>query len=232
MGAFRFEDVAMTIVVGMRESDEAMLLAADSEATDEFGLKHPHVKLHQVEGHSLAWGSAGNPTIGDYEFVKWVKQYDWKGKSWDDASKAAQEELARLNGEQRRLTELSRTPMQTTFLCDIIIGGWLNGPNMFALSSDGRITPIWESQSEFRAVGTGAPYAIASYNTLKLGRVEGPENILRMMLIGTIMFAPNCGPPAEAWRIRQDGVTTAFRLENRVVSTPLASQSEPDSSAP
>lgn len=60
MGAFRFEGVAMTIVVGMREFDEAMLLAADSEANGE----GPGALTRSLPRVDRPWrdGYTGNPT--------------------------------------------------------------------------------------------------------------------------------------------------------------------------
>ena len=69
----------VNIVAFMRESEDSLLLAADSQFTNE-DIRMTKSKLRRVSSQQIAWSSAGNPSIGLDDFGVWVNTYDFKGK--------------------------------------------------------------------------------------------------------------------------------------------------------
>ena len=96
----------MTVIAAMRESEDAILLAADSGGWEEPGGRiHVADKLQAHATAPIAWASAGNTTVGS-DFDKWLKAYDWPPADWTTFRDEAIESLSRLNGRQRELVAL------------------------------------------------------------------------------------------------------------------------------
>ena len=203
------KEAPMTIVAAMREPSGGILLGADSEWTEESGAKTRQPKLQRVPDVPIAWASAGNPQIGIYEFGQWAKDYSWAKKTWSEAMADASTTWASLNGTQRRRPESAGIAMtkerEGTLLSDAVLVGWLgNEMGMFSMSSDGTIFNL--AERGIWMLGTGAVYAHTVFNTLayigRTDRIEWMEIILNLV----ISIAPNCGPPAECWRVTPSGI--------------------------
>ena len=213
----------MTIVVAMRTSDTSILIAADGEVTGEGGYKSRKVKLTREADLPLLWAASGNEEIGYNRFPRRLETFDWSEATWDSVDEVA-EILFELNGKQRRWAELAGVrigPVEApSYLARCLIVGWLKGePRILTIGDDGTVSNDWDTG--FAAIGSGAPYAIAAYNTLG-GGTPG-EQAMKVIMDGAIHSAPNCGPPAECWRITEREVATVFTL-------PLPPQPETDSS--
>lgn len=72
------EPSPMTVIAALVESDDALLLAADSGETQTPGPLRS-LDLHKLHRHpvaSLAWGVTGDVQISQ-EFSAWLEAYAW-----------------------------------------------------------------------------------------------------------------------------------------------------------
>jgi hypothetical protein len=205
----------MTLVMALKENDQSILIGADSEQTDEHGLKSVTAKLHQVKDLPLMCGTSGNADIGNRLFTGWLDGLTMAGADWLQFSELASEHLSDLNGAQRQRSKSAMVQLTPgVFTADAILAGWLQGhPDIFALSEDGRFDSAW--QRGFLAIETGSHSAVAIYNCFKylsrIGEIKlTPERIARLILDVVALTVPNCGPPVELWRI---GPAVCHRLE-------------------
>ena len=204
--------VPMTVVIAMKETDGSILIAADGEGTAEGGLKEHLPKLRRVTDRPLAWAASGNPDIGLREFGNWMTSYQWESAQWDSFISAAADEVSRLNGIQRERTKLSGVPVEEDkHLTEVVIAGWLDRPDIFVISNTGLKFSVWEPQ-EFIAIGSGGPFAKAMYNVLFHAQGYERQHMMKLIMEVTISTAPNCGPPADCWRIGRSGITSVFSL--------------------
>ena len=131
----------MTVIVAMHESKDSLLIGADSEVTQEGGLRRTLPKLVGIKSVPIAWGASGNPSIGIHQFSEWMRTYMWENATWSGFVDEAEAELARLNGIQRRRTVESGSELKPNFLSDGLVVGWLDDEAaVWVLSLDGRVT--------------------------------------------------------------------------------------------
>ena len=214
----------MTVVAVLRELNEGILLAADSEATGDAGLKSRMLKVRQIKSLPLAWACKGNPAIGLDRFGQWLTRYDFTNAVWDKFSEDAFLALAELNRQQRERTRKTGAEVTDDLLSDCIIAGWLDRPDMYVLSDDGNLFSVWEQG--FYSMGSGGPAARIAFSALFLNGLSQPESVLKIVMEAATALSPQCGPPVQCLRITQKGVKQAFRLEQ------LALQSRPGSNEP
>lgn len=210
----------MTVVVAMKESDDAILIASDSEVTNEGNLKSSMRKLMKVREKSVVWASSGNPDIGIDEFGRWIRQYQWEGTTWDTFISDAADELSRLNGKQRERTKLAGIEVnEEKHLSNLVIVGWLDRPEIFTISSDGTKFSFWESGG-FIAAGTGGPPAFSMFNVLLHTNKFVRTKIMRLIMEVVVSTAPNCGPPVECWRVTKKGTKSLFSFASKIETIP------------
>ena len=216
MTLFVSKENPMTVVLAVWDTDGSILLGADSEQTDEDGLKSEIVKIQQVADEiPVMWSSVGNPAIGIHGFGQWLAGYTFNGTDWSEFSRDAADAWSRLNGEQRRLTEQAGVTLDEqkvrTYLADGVLAGWLGGEGrIVGLSSDGRVTPIPKGESF--AAGSGKVVAQAVMLSMRyIQEVGTPLEHVQTSLETACQFAPNCGPPIEIWRITSSDCTRVLR---------------------
>lgn len=215
------EGLPVTVIVAMRESEDSVLIGADSEVTQEGGLRRTSPKLAGIKGVPIAWGASGNPSIGIHQFREWMRTYKWENATWSEFVDEAETELARLNGIQRRLTEESGAELKPNFLSDVLVVGWLRGKvAIWVLSDDGRRTPA--KDVGFYAIGSGGPTATSVHNALIVLRdqynlaLPTAQQNMETILHVTALTAPGCNWPVHCWRVKPTGVEGAFKFSARV----------------
>jgi len=195
----------VTIIATLRESDTAVLIAADSggmETPGNIRIQFP-IKLRKHSTASLAWGYTGNPTIGD-DFTDWLKAYEWPPTSWRTFRDDAIRYLATLNGKQRELVELSRARPGEEDTAQVLLVGWLGRPEILELDDRGLATSY--SDDQFHAVGTGKVVALIAYKALEDEPSSPLEKMERIMGVASRM-TPKCDPPVHIWRVTAESIT-------------------------
>jgi len=211
----RLGEFPMTIVAIMKESEDSLLLAADSQFTDG-AIRSTHSKLRTVPEQLITWSSAGNPSIGLDEFGGWLKAYDFSGKNWSSFAEDATSQLSRLNGAQRERTRLSGVEWNKNFAADVIIAGWLAGiMGAYALSEDGRFHDAL--QYGFEAIGVGAAYAKIALSTVRLCQGDqDKEATLKIVMRIVAERVQDCILPIEAFRLKKDIIEPVFQFGNNL----------------
>lgn len=207
----RLGEFPMTIVALMKESEDSLLLAADSQFTDG-DIKSTYSKLRKVSSQLVAWSSAGNPSIGLDEFGEWLKTYDFLEKNWASFAEDAIGQLSRLNGAQRERTRMSGVEWNKNFAADVIIAGWLaDTMGAYALSDDGRFHDAL--QHGFEAIGTGAKYAKIALHTVGLCQgYQDKETTLKIVMRVVAERVQDCILPVEVFRLKKDGIELISQL--------------------
>ena len=204
----------MTIIAAMRESDASILIASDTEGTEEGGIRlNNRRKLRHHPHAPIAWGCSGNITIGIEDFAPWLESYNWPPADWRTFRRQTTETLAKLNAEQRQLVQLSGVRLQESDTANCLLVGWLNHPEIYEFNDRGIATAYWERG--FQAIGTGKLYAWTAYKTLQ--HCDGLEPLQVMMIIMHIVVttAPECGFPYHIWRVTEKGITTGLEEEKQ-----------------
>lgn len=199
----------VTIVAFIRESEESLLIASDSQFTSG-DIRMTASKLRQIPNEKIMWSCAGNPSIGLDEFGDWINTYDFKDVDWATFAKIAITQLSRLNGEQKGRTELSGMEYKPESMgAEILIVGWLNGkPNAYILSENGTFTDVL--QHEFWAIGTGGRYARIAKYTVDLCGQKGKLSTFKIVMEIIARHVQDCCLPVESYRIKKDSIERAF----------------------
>ena len=195
----------MTVIIAMRETDDAILIAADGEATEGSALRLPFGnKLRQHPKGAIAWGASGNPTIGYEDFSPWLMQYSWPPKDWRTFRNNAIREFSRLNGDQRNLTKLAgKTPTEDDTATCLLVG-WVGSPGIYEFNDQGKATSYW-SPDGFHAIGSGKNHAYVAHRTLAVMSAPPVDKLVVIMQIVS-STAPGCGLPYTIWRVKENGI--------------------------
>ena len=200
----------MTLIVALKESENSVLLAADSQATGYGGIKTRISKIRSVANRPILWACSGNPYIGLSQFGHWIDSYKWSMPTWENFLTDARNELSRLNGAQVEATALAKAELGPDFVADCLFVGWLGELGIYAISSDGRIVePV---EDGIYAIGTGGAYAILVNKAIKEANQLNPEARLRIVMSTVGIGALDCGPPLECWRVTPKGKDLIFTL--------------------
>ena len=91
----------MTIIAAMWESDNSILIGADSGETENgTGFRSINEnKLLSPPKMPLVWGAAGNPAVGIDGFAEWLKKQD-SFRTWNALRDACQDKMAMLSKRQ------------------------------------------------------------------------------------------------------------------------------------
>lgn len=194
----------MTVIFAMRASEDALLIGADTRVIDDTTLKLQVHKLRRIPDMPVAWACGGNVDLGD-KFSAWLEGYSWPPPSWEIIDKAIQEKVADLNGEQRRLINLSGVEWKETFGLSCLIVMWVNRSPYIEEYNDNGQKASWINYG-FGAVGDGKGVAIVAYRTLEAFSDLNPLDRFCHILNTTADLDPKCGRPVDAWRVTQDGI--------------------------
>jgi ATP-dependent protease HslVU (ClpYQ) peptidase subunit len=193
----------MTIIAAMKENESSILLASDSEvAIGDIRLNYGN-KLCRHPSASLAWAIAGDHTIGVDSFTPWLKAFKAPLPDWKTFSDQAIRKLSELNGERRTLIELSHSKPNKNDVCNCLMVGWLDRPDIYELDDRGIITSYW--RFGFHALGSGSLHSWVAYKALtSIGLSALPK--MRAIMEAVVTTAPNCNQPIYIWRITQDTI--------------------------
>jgi ATP-dependent protease HslVU (ClpYQ) peptidase subunit len=199
----------MTIIATL-DCDDHLLLAADSQVTDSSGYKLTKQKLDSIDSQRVAWGFAGNESVG-YQFGDWLRAWNWPSDAtWKAVIDASIEEVSRLNGRQRQLCKLAGIEAGDNNLADVLIAGIIGGRlDAFVLSSHAeQPISVRRDPGSLTVIGTGAPYAIAAYEAIKMikPKAKPDAKTLRAVLEVSAKVAPLCGLPIRVLRMDASGI--------------------------
>lgn len=194
----------MTIVFAMREYDNSVLIGADTQRTDDAGIKDKKHKLQCIPNSLVAWACAGNDDLGN-RFTRWLQDYQWPPASWDSFEQVLQTTLADLNGQQRALTKRSGAEWNKDYGVSCLLVAWLNDECHIEGYDDDGLKVSFKPEG-CGAIGSGRAHAIIAYRTLE--GIKGPDAMTKFVHILQIAarHAPGCEEPVDIWRIRSDGI--------------------------
>jgi len=199
------ERMNLTIIVAMKESDDSLLIGADSMNTEDGGLKAiGAVKLFRHDKENIVWGTSGNREISRHEFSPWLQSLSIEG-GWEWLKLTIADKIAELNGRQRERETKAGVPHNSESVIGCLLVGWLNGESqIYEFTNDGRIDSY--IQDQFRAIGGGMPVAHGAYGAMK--RTLGIENLnkFKIILETTITSTIACGGKFFIKRVNKDGV--------------------------
>lgn len=214
----------MTIVVAMRESDAAILIAADREFTDDRGLKARQQKLKAHRRHPLAWGCSG-PQYESDQFSKWLSDSEPLTAS-DGFIEQAATRLAQVNGALKKRVEEGGSgwnPRADRVSC--LLAGFLDRvPQIIELDGSGHIAEHWADG--FYAIGAGGAAAAPLYGS-NLGARLSPLRRLQAIMKTIIERVPGCGGPIDIARLTPDKAQPLETWEVRWVKTTVSQTAEP-----
>jgi hypothetical protein len=76
------EIIDLTVVIAIKESDDALLIGADRMGLESDQLKvTSSSKLFKHSKENIVWGCAGNTEIAKHEFSPWLQSLDI-GNDW------------------------------------------------------------------------------------------------------------------------------------------------------
>ena len=193
----------LTIIAALRESEQSLLLAADSGGEETPGIRlQNEIKLRRHDNYQIAWGGSGNPQIA-LDFSNNLQATKRLPGTWYDCSRKIANILGVENDRRRKAAEASGVrELPAAELTDILLVGWINNiPEIIELSDNGGILLYLSLNQKFHAIGTGKPYAYAAFNALSaLNRGNHLEH-LKVVIGVTARIAPQCDIPTHIWRI-------------------------------
>ena len=152
-------------VVAALECEGYFLIASDSEVNDK-GFKTQAVKLYEIPGTALCYGTTGLTAIAA-DFQRWINQYFENTHTWEDFKSDAETKLAHLNGNWRRLQQESEKTVDTNDITTAIIVGYIDGDGrMLSLKDD---SPGEFMERRYDAIGSGEVHALVARTTLTRG---------------------------------------------------------------
>jgi hypothetical protein len=167
------------------------------------------IKIHPST--PIAWGSAGNYTIGNEWFSNWLRNYDFQGKDLISFQIDVASSLSKLNGEQRKLIVLSGAEVAPSDLAEVIIVGYLDEPFIFTVDDRG-VVSTYDKEQLFHAIGSGGSHAVIANTTVSIMNNDflknslTPNAILNITMLIASNKAKNCEPPIHIYRITEFGV--------------------------
>ncbi len=206
LGLEDLKEPPMTVIVGVRENDDCILLASDRGIQDFGGLRDilPYVKLNKLERATIAWGCSGNGTLGE-EFSKWLMGQVAPLTSWKQLQDMVVNKLAELNGTQRAITRRAGVEPTPDHLVSCLLAGWVdNQPGIFEFDDQGRFATYWAQG--FYAIGSGSAVAAIAARTLRQIKASGIDK-LRLLMDVVVKTARGCEPPITIWRLRAGDIT-------------------------
>lgn len=194
-------------VIGAMDCGDHLLLAADSQVSDG-QVTWQQQKLDFLSDRPLAWGFAGAEDIG-VDFGRWLRSYTWgTGDDWYAFRDVAAQELARLNGNKRRLVHRARARLGPEDTAILLLAGYI-GREPKILEIDDGARPTFLSEGRFTSVGTGKAHAGIAYRTLmafsKNTFPHAADNMRALMTVAAGL-APQCSPPVRVLRVSSQGV--------------------------
>lgn len=221
MGAkllLREERPPVTVVSVLWESDDSILVAADSGVTEVDGLSimksSTDKKLQSHPSGELAWAITGNASIGD-RLTDWMMSYRWPPDNLDTFTDDVSAKVAELNGHRRRNLELARLKEKPDDTATILLVACLDSLYVVVIDDSGNFTRYRRAEYPFYAIGSGGPHARlidAAYRAIHLSIIPIVQRMNIVMGLASIK-EQQCSPPINIWRVSKQGITKDLSAE-------------------
>lgn len=204
----------LTLILANQETDNSILIGADSLVVDSAGnsvYMEIHVnKLHEIQGHPMAWAYCGTVELGN-KFETWLKKQYPIPQGWDKFEILVRNKVADINKEQRNYVERSGAVWSDNFGLSCLFAGWLeNKSHMIIFDDDGTISDC--SINGVGAIGSGKSHAIIAYETLyEFKDIPKDKKFHAILRAAIVKEKKLCGLPLFMWRITPNGID---KLEN------------------
>lgn len=194
----------MTIIIAMKETDDSLLIGADTMTTEDGDMKaEMPTKLFKHGSHNIVWGASGNKEISAHEFSPWLQSLNIEG-DWEWLKLKIADKIAKLNGRQRKRVKKAGLTAPPESLMSCLLVGWVNGESqIYEFTNDGRIESY--KSVGFRAIGSGDAIAYGAYGVMRRTK-ELPETKLKIILDTTVKLDIHCGKPVRMKRVTKDKV--------------------------
>ena len=125
----------MTLVSAM-EVDGGFLISGDTMVTEEL-LRTRASKLHQHKSLPIAWGCAGEMSLGE-EFSNWLASFDPPELTWDVLRDEGRDIVTKLRRQQRSYMRQAEVRPSKEDNVDVLVAGYINRvPNVLILYGTG-----------------------------------------------------------------------------------------------
>ena len=194
----------MTVITVLRESEDSILIAADSGGHESPGPTRIRIpdKLKRHPLVPVAWAGAGGDSIGE-RFTGWLQ--DEGLENWNNCRSDAGNKFAELIGDVvQRISISQRRPARPDELAQALLVGWLDSqPQIIELDDRGVDTSYLVEG--FHAIGAGKLYAYTAHRTLQRYRLRPLSRLNRIMRIAATM-AVQSDLPIHIWRVTSEGI--------------------------
>lgn len=199
----------MTIIAAMRESDDSILIGADSGETNTNKLRS--LNLKKLQRHNrlpLAWGAAGNTYMGVDSFAEWLTAFEpndsAKELTWNNLKEACENKMADIIRRQVDLGNRSGirfTPIMNGVL--VLLTGYLEKKLRIAeIDYDGKWSFVHQP---FHAIGMMSHALAIHYTTIEKTHPPNCDDFDSVLESGARSFQM-CDPPIHIWRITSKGI--------------------------
>lgn len=197
----------MTVIAAMRESEDSLLIAVDSQYIEMPG-KIPFATDTKLQSHPsfpLAWGVADNSTIGN-RFSEKVKKLQLSSANWNDVEDELNRELSTLNAKQRAFSKRAGVNSLPGELASVLAIGFVGAEGrIFEIDDRGMVTVMPHG---FHVIGSGKVYATSAYKMLTyLPTHATVEEKLKAITAVTAEMVESCGPHVHWGRVTPNSFT-------------------------
>ena len=208
-----FKDVPMTLISVVKETESALLIAADNleyNPEGRFSIT-PKSKLNRVGSGALAWACAGNATVGGWFSGRLRANAP---TSWFDVTdeNGLRNAVAKLNGSERGSAQLARIPWKDDFGVTCVLAGWLNGEvGIWDIDTCGQPTPFLDHGILFE--GGPVKEAHLIWDALEDSNktpLEKLQSVYKVIGVRTRMIDED----PDIWRITSEGITVVQGRDN------------------
>lgn len=199
------QDIAMTLIAVVKETEESLLIAADNLERGGGGFSvTPRSKLHKSKGGVFAWACSGNAAVGS-----WLSNHlsDNVPMSWETVSNPAAlpKVVAQLNADQRGIIQLTRNEWKDDYGVTCVMAGCLDGGlGIWDIDTNGQPTPHMERGVLFD--GGPAQYAEVAWAVLEdstKAAIDKLRAVYRCVALNGRIIDEN----PDVWRITSEGIT-------------------------
>jgi len=192
----------MTIIAAMRESEESLLIGADSGSTTLSGFRQlVDDKLHRHPDRMIAWGIAGSPYLGINLFTKRLQDTRPAPDNWENLTNLARTLLVEICDNELKFSEPFHS--KNTVLLSVLIVGWLaDKPGMLMLCCG---HPPDLAEYGLTAIGQETISMDFGYKLLEKSAMSNVDKFLLLLNTGAVSFDA-CSPPVHVWRIKKDSI--------------------------
>lgn len=203
----------MTLVVGMQTQD-GLLLGADSLVEEEQTQLHDWRKVQAVDGAPIAWGWSGDLPERDL-ISKAISDATTSNERWPDVAHKIAQVVAQDTGRRVLRAKLAALGFDLSKdATGILIAGWLTnaGPAIVDIHPAGNVT-FAQPHDGFLSIGSARHVARIIFETLRRRQPTRDESLFREVIGLAVKLSPHCGFPVHIYRVAQTGLTELSPIE-------------------